>query len=63
MAKNRDISDDTAPLRWLTTVYGGSPDAFNNMITGAHCEGANNKCKIKTIIQHNLCLKWLKTSG
>ena len=34
----------------------GSPDAFNNMITGAHCEGANNKCKVKTIIQDNGCM-------
>ena len=37
------------------------------MITGAHCEGANNK--VKTIIQDNGCLlfyhalKWLKISG
>ena len=34
----------------------GSPDAFNNMITGVHCEGANNKCKAKIIIQDNGCL-------
>ena len=31
----------------------GSPDAFNNMITGARCEGENNKYKVKTIIQDN----------
>ena len=40
-------------LRWITTVYGGH---HNNMITDAHCEGANNKCKVKTIIQDNGCL-------
>ena len=35
----------------------GSSDAFNNMITaGAHCEGANNKCKVQTIIQDNGCM-------
>ena len=28
----------------------GSLDAFNNMITVAHCEGSNNKFKVKTII-------------
>ena len=46
----------------FTTVYGGhqmlsilSPDAFN-IIMGAHCEGANNKCKVQTIIQDNGCL-------
>ena len=33
-----------------------SQDAFNNMITDARCEGANNKCKVKTIIQDNGCL-------
>ena len=31
----------------------GSADVFNNMITGACCEGANNKCKVKTTIQDN----------
>ena len=40
-------------LRWVTT---GSQDAFNNMITDARCEGANNKCKVQTIIQDNGCL-------
>ena len=34
----------------------GSPDAFNNMIAGAYCEGTNNICKVKTIIQDNGCL-------
>ena len=35
----------------------GSPDAFNNiMINGAHCEGANNRCNVKTIAQDNGCL-------
>ena len=34
----------------------GSSDAFNNMITGAHCEGANNKCKVQTIIQDIGCM-------
>ena len=42
-------------LRWLTTVLWGSPDALNNMITNAHCEGANSKYKVKTIIQENGC--------
>ena len=39
-------------LRWLIW---GSPAAFNNMITATHCEGANNKCKVKTIVQDNGC--------
>ena len=34
----------------------GSPDAFNNLITAAHCEGPNNKCKAKTIIQDSGCM-------
>ena len=42
-------------LRWLSTVYGGHQMLSIYIITGAHCEGANNKCKDKTIIQDNKC--------
>ena len=34
----------------------GSPDDLNNMFTAAHCEGENNKFKVKTIIQDNGCM-------
>ena len=41
-----------------------APDAFkNNMTTGAHCEGANNKCKDKTITQDNGCLLFYHALG
>ena len=43
-------------LRWLTYSLWGSPDAFNDAITGAYCEGTNIKYKVKTIIQDNGCL-------
>ena len=41
---------------YIIIQFTGSPDAFNNMISGAHCEGTNHKCKVKIVKQGNGCL-------
>ena len=46
----------TRPIKVASYSLWVSLDAFNNMITGVHCEGTNSKCKVKTIIQDNGCL-------
>ena len=49
-----EVKKISSQLRWLTPVYGGLQ--MLSTITGAHCEGANNKCKVKNIIQDNGCM-------